>query len=108
MIKVINGKRYNTETADAVFYYNNGKFQSDFGYRSKTLHLTPKGSWFLHHWGGPMTDMAVAVGSNGRGWGEEIEAVSGDDAYGFLEAHSDDPDALAAIEKHFAFRVHDA
>lgn len=108
MIKVINGKRYNTETADMVFRYWNGMPQSDFRYRYKDLYRTRNGAWFIHHDGGAMTDMAVSVGGNGSGWSEEIEPVSEDDAFGFLQAHSDDPDALAAIDKHFADRVQDA
>ena len=108
MIKVINGKRYNTETATLMFRHTNGHYQSDFGYRSKSLYLTPGGAWFLLHFGGPMTDMATQVGNNGRGWGEEIEPVSDDDAYGFLEAHSDETEALDVIWKHFADRVVDA
>lgn len=51
--------------------------------------------------------MSVSVG-NGRGGSESIEPVSSDDAYGFLEANSDDSDALAAIEKHFASKIVDA
>jgi hypothetical protein len=108
MIRVINGLRYNTETATRVFFHTNGAYANDFSYRSKSLFLTPKGAWFIRHWGGPMTDMATRVGNNGRGWGEEIEAVCEDDAYGFLEAHSDDSEAMEAIEKYFPDRVVDA
>jgi len=108
MIKVIDGKRYNTETATLVFFHSNGAYSSDFNYRTKTLYVTKNGSWFIHHVGGPMTDMAVSVGNNGRGGSEGIEPVCGDDAYGFLEAHSDETDAQQAIQEHFAFRVVDA
>lgn len=104
MIKVIEGKRYNTEKATLVYSYWNGCSTSDFRHRSKTLYLTQSGVWFLHHEGGALTDMAVRVGNNGRGGSEDIEPVSADDAYGFLEAHSGDPEALKAIETYFADR----
>jgi hypothetical protein len=107
MIKVIDGKRYNTETALSVFSYWNGYGRSDFQYRTKRLYLTKKGAWFLHHEGGAMSDMAVSV-RGGRGGSEDIEPVSDDDAYGFLESHSDEPDAQAAIDKYFHDRVIEA
>lgn len=108
MIKVIDGKRYNTDTAECVFSHWNGYSRSDFKFRTKKLYRTKNGTWFMHHEGGAMSDMAVNVGNNGRGGSEDIEPVSPDDAYGFLEAHSDDSDALEAITLHFADRVQDA
>ena len=108
MIIVINGKRYNTETAELVFAYWNGVGHNDFRYRTKKLYRTKNGAWFIHHDGGAMTDMAVSVGSDSRGGSEDIEPVSDDDAYGFLEAHSDELEAREAIEQLFADRVADA
>lgn len=108
MIRVIDGKRYNTETAELVYKYENRYNYSDFHYRSKTLYRTQKGAWFIHHYGGALTDMAVAVGSNGTGGSADIEPLDDEDAFGFLQAHSDEDDALEAIEKYFADRVQDA
>lgn len=108
MIKIIDGKRYNTEKAECVFSYWNGYSTSDFHYRTKTLYRTQGGAWFIHHEGGALTDMAVSVGNGGKGGSEDIEPVSDEDAFGFLQAHSDDSEALEAIEKHFANRVQDA
>lgn len=108
MIKIIDGKRYNTETAELVFEYANGHNCGDFQYRSKDLYRTKGGAWFIHHFGGAMTDMSVPCGNNGRGGSSDIEPVSDTDALGFLEAHSDDNAALAAIEKYFADDVVDA
>lgn len=108
MIKVISGKRYDTSKAEEIFTHWNGKMQSDFRYRHKRLFRTTSGAWFLHHRGGAMTDMAVPVGNNGSDGSESIEPLGDDDAFGFLQAHSDEDDALAAIEKFFADRVVDA
>lgn len=108
MIMIIDGKRYDTETADCVYAWSNNHFVSDLGHRSKSLYRTKSGAWFLHHEGGAMSDMAVSVGSNEYGGSEKIEPVSEDDAFGFLQRHSDDADAMKTIEKYFASRVEDA
>jgi len=108
MIRVIDGKRYNTETATKIFSHWNGCSRSDFQYRTKALFRTVKGKWFLHHYGGAMTDMAVSAGNNGRTGSESIEPIDESDALGFLEAHSDDSEAAAAIETHFADQVEEA
>lgn len=108
MIKVIDGKRYNTDTAEQVFWHSNGAMRNDFKFREKTLYRTKGNAWFIEHTGGPMSDMATRLGGGSIGWGEEIEPVSDDDAYGFLEAHSDDAAAMGAIDKYFADRVQDA
>ena len=62
----------------------------------------------MHHVGGALSDMAVSVGNGATGGSEAIEPVTADDAYGFLEAHSDDDEALAAMEQYFADRITDA
>ena len=108
MIKVIDGKRYNTETAELVYDYDNGAVWGDFRYRSKTLYVTKAGAWFLHHVGGASSDMAKSLGNGSRSGSSDIEAINADDAYGFLEAHSNDSEALAAIEKYFPDRVVEA
>ncbi len=108
MRKIIDGKRYDTETASLIFSHGNGHFRSDFKYRSKSLYRTKNGAWFIHHVGGAMSDLSVNVGNGGRGGSECIEPTNDDDAYGFLEAHSEDPEALDAIAQWFDTRVTDA
>lgn len=109
MIKVIDGKRYNTETATRVFCYENGHFVSDFRYRSKELYLTKKGNWFVFHEGGAMTDMAASAGNNGTSGSSDIEPVTPEDAFGFLQAHSGEYDsAEKALEEHFASWIEEA
>lgn len=108
MRKMIDGKRYDTDQAELVYEWCNGHYESDFNYRSKALYRTASGAWFLRHEGGALTDMARRCGSNSYCGGDAIEAISDDDAYGFLEAHSDESQAVEAIEAHFAARVTDA
>jgi len=104
MRKVIDGKRYDTEAAELIYVWNNGRY-GDFRFRSKSLYRTRNGAWFFYHAGGPVTDMAVSVGNNGYGGSETIEPIDDDDAYGFLQAHSDDSDAEELIDQYFADRV---
>jgi len=107
MIKIINGRRYNTDTATSVFFRDNGHFVADFSHRSKQLFRTKNGVWFIHHQGGAMSDMAQYYGKN-LGGSESIEPIDDEDAFGFLQSHSDDDDAQAAIVTYFADRVIDA
>lgn len=108
MIKIMGGKRYDTDRAERVFHYWNGYGAGDFKYRTKSLYRTANGAWFIHHEGGALTDMARSAGSSGVSGSSDIEAICEDDAYGFLEAHSDDDEALVAIETYFSNRVKEA
>ena len=104
MKKVINGKVYNTETAELVHDWTNGYGRNDFKFRTKDLYRTKKGNWFIYHEGGPMTDMAVSVGSNSYGGSEDIEPISEKDALRFLESHDGAEEAL----KYFADQIEEA
>jgi hypothetical protein len=105
MKKIIDGKRYDTETAECVYRWDNGHYPSDFRYRYKFLYRTKNGAWFIHHEGGALTDMAQPCGSNSTCGSEALEAISAEDAYEFLEANSGETDAQEAIEQYFADRV---
>jgi len=83
MKKVINGKVYDTKTAELVHEWSNGHFTNDFQYRSKDLYRTSKGNWFIHHEGGAMTDMAQSCGNNSVCGSSDIEPISERDALGF-------------------------
>lgn len=103
MRRVIDGKRYDTETAQEVHAWDNGRYQSDFRYRAKSLFRTAKGAWFIYHEGGAMTDMARTVGDASAA-GADIEPVTDRDALAFLESHGGEE----AIELVFADQVADA
>lgn len=102
MIKVIDGKRYNTATAKKVHSVSHG-FLGDFEYREKTLYRTPKGSWFLYHRGGAQTDMVTYVGGGYSG-GEDIEPITEDEAFDFLQ----EVNGVEALEQYFGDRIQDA
>lgn len=90
MKKIISGKIYDTETADLIHEWWNGRSISDFNHRSKSLYRTKKGTWFIHHIGGAMTDMQIPAGSNSFTGSESIEPVTEEEVIEFLETHDGD------------------
>jgi hypothetical protein len=104
MIQIIDGRRYNTETATQVYAYSNGVGSNDFQYLRETLYRTPKGSWFIHYDGGAMTQYARSCGRNSRCGDSGLKAMTPDQAYAWLELHFQ----TDAIEEYFADRVQDA
>lgn len=104
MRQVIQGKLYDTATAEQVHHWDNGHFSTDFKFREKTLYRTGKGNLFIHHIGGAMTDMAQPAGSNSYSGGESIEPINEQTAVRFLESHN----GTDAILKHFPDHVDEA
>ena len=104
MKKVINGKRYDTETATKVAddsYSNYG----DFGYWSEEIYRTKRGNWFLVGEGGAMSPYARAVGQNETRGGSVIIPFTKKEALAWLEAHTSSSEAY---EKYFTDIVEDA
>ena len=104
MRQVINGKLYDTTTAEQIHRWDNGHFSTDFKFRAKTLYRTQKGNLFLHHEGGAMTDMSQPTGSNSYSGGESIEPIDEQTAVRFLESH----DGTDVMLEHFPDYVEDA
>jgi hypothetical protein len=98
MKKVVDGKRYDTETATKVGYWDNGLPISDFGNVDETLYRTKNGAYFLFGRGGALTSYSVQVGNNGRGAGRDIIAMTPQEALEWLEHHGYDvPDGCPEI-----------
>lgn len=85
MLKIINGKRYNTETAEKLCDLPCEVRQSEIGWHKTELYLTANGAFFLAGKGNAwsMWDQS-APGSSGPG--EGIRPVGDDEARSFLEA----------------------
>lgn len=67
MKKIVNGKMYNTETAELVEEYNNGLSSSDVKHIREELYKTRKSVYFLYAEGGALTCYSE---SNGKtSWG---------------------------------------
>ena len=98
MKKIINGKRYDTETAEMVAddsYSNYG----DFEYWSEELYRTKRGNWFLCGEGGAMSRYSRSVGQNETGGGSAIIPLTRGKALAWLGAHAP---ASEAYEEYFA------
>lgn len=67
MKKIIDGKLYNTATADEIAVWENFQNCSDFRYCSEALYKTKKGNYFLFCEGGPLSKYSESGG--GSTWG---------------------------------------
>lgn len=104
-IKIIDGKRYNTETALQVWHHDSGGSVSDFRHFEETLYVTDKGAWFTCGSGGPMSPYARTIGQNQwSGSRDVIRAITADEARAWLETH----DADEIVMLHFADQIVDA
>lgn len=104
MKRIIDGKRYNTETAAKIAEWNNNRFGGDFGRLAETLYVTPKDNWFIQYDGGASTVYAVSCGQNSRCGSSGIKPVTKTEALKWLEAHH----KTDAIEEYFTDQVEEA
>lgn len=104
MRAVIDGKRYDTETATMVANWANGDDPGNAHYIEEQLYRTPRGNWFITGWGGPFTEYVARDGINSRTWGSRLRPVSARQAMRWLELHG----KVGAIEQYFADSVEDA
>jgi hypothetical protein len=103
MKKIVNGKRYDTETADLIASWGNGYYSSDFKHCEEELYRTKKGNFFLFGEGGPMSKYAVGNG-NGYSGGSDLAPMTPDEARQWLE----DTGNFSELETLFADSVEDA
>lgn len=62
MKKIINGKKYNTETATMLGSWDNGIY-GDLDSVSETLYRKKNGEYFVHGEGGPRTQYCEVIGN---------------------------------------------
>ena len=104
MKRIIDGKRYNTETATQIATWTNGHNYGDFYYCKEVLYRTAKGAFFLHGESGAVGKYSRSAGQNCSRPGQAITALSDSDARAWLEEHG----KTAAIEEYFADAITDA
>jgi len=106
MKAIIDGKRYDTGTAEEIASTGGGRGhnpRSDFHRWEQTMYRTKRGAWFVHSIGGALTEWREQC-ADGWSWGETIRALSPDEARAMLEEWN----AVEALEEHFASEVEDA
>ncbi|MDY6830978.1 MAG: hypothetical protein SWC96_03925 [Thermodesulfobacteriota bacterium] len=103
MMRIIEGKRYNTETAEKIVDWSNSYPPGDFKRCAESLYRTKKGNWFLAGEGGPMSKYAEPVGDM-TGGGSGIIPLTDQDALQWLE----DKEFVDEIEAYFSESIDDA
>ncbi len=103
MKRVIDGKMYNTETAEELASAHNGLNASDFDYCQESLYRTKKGVFFLAGDGGARTKYARRV-SNGTCEGSGIIPLLEEEALAWLEENHE----TELIEELFSDQVVEA
>lgn len=86
MKKIINGKRYDTDSAKEIGHYDED-ITNDLDYISESLYLKRTGEFFLAGSGGARTRYG---GTTSDGWycsGETIEPITDDSARKWVEKH---------------------
>jgi hypothetical protein len=63
MKKIINGKKYDTDTAELVGEWDNGHYYTDFSWCSEALYRKRTGEFFLHGKGGARSRWCEWVGN---------------------------------------------
>ena len=88
MKKIINGRRYDTETAH-LCGSDGYSHEGDFSYWYEELYRKNNGEFFLYGEGGPMSKYVVSVGQNEWSGGAKIIPLSVKSAQEWAEEHLD-------------------
>lgn len=89
MKAIINGRKYDTDTAKKIASYWNGHSCRDFCNVTEELYIKRTGEYFLYGYGGPMSKYAHAVGDNSWSGGEKITPLTEAEARVWAETHID-------------------
>ena len=86
MKRIIDGKVYDTSTAEEICYdgYSDSR---DFSHYCETLYRTKKGQYFIHGYGGPMSQYAESIGNNTTSGSDRLWLVDEARARDFCEKH---------------------
>lgn len=108
MKRIINGKRYDTDTAKFIKTYSSGLSISDFRYYDESLYLKKTGEFFLYATGNGASEYAGKYGDL-RGPGEKIVPLTLDEARAWVEK-IEDPDLYEELfdveeESNIAFSL---
>jgi len=97
MLKIIDGKRFNTDTATTICISDAGLSVSDFSHENTTLYRSPKGQFFLSGWGGPSSRWRHDSG-NGFCEGDGLYLIDALEARVFAEQHGTPEDVEEFFE----------
>ena len=89
MKRIINGKKYDTDTAQLMGSWENYGGWRDFSHMGETLYRKKTGEYFLLGEGGPNTKYAERVDTNSWSGGSRIMPLTYDEARQWAEEHLD-------------------
>lgn len=89
MKKIINGKRYDTETAEYIGSTSWGDGPSDFNHWSEELYRKRTGEFFLYGEGGANSKYREEISMNSWSGGEKIIPLTDDEAREWAEEYLD-------------------
>ncbi len=92
MKKIINGKVYDTDKAERVGEWDNGKWDDRLYRCCEDLYRKRTGEFFLYGYGGPGSKYSVSCGNNSWSGGEKIIPLSYEAAQEWAEEHLDGDD----------------
>lgn len=85
MKKYINGKKYDTETAVKVGYFELNNDYSSFSWYDETLYRKKTGEFFIYGTGNAASPYSESRGSNRHGSGSRIKPLTFDEAREWAE-----------------------
>lgn len=92
--KIINGRMYNTETAQVLGTWSNGWNRGDFNFEEETLHKKKTGEYFIYGHGGAMSSYGESCG-DGNFSGERFTPISEETAKEWAEKYLDAEEYIA-------------
>jgi len=98
MRQVIEGRVFDTSTAQLVHEWSSGHYRGDFHRAEEALYKTKKGAYFIAGEGGALSSWSVPVGDNGRGGSSGIRPLTEVEARTWCEEHEA---PASIIEKYF-------
>ena len=88
MRAIIDGKQYDTDTAELISTFGMGN-PSDFRHVREGLYKTSKGKFFLDGEGGPLSAYAQSIAMNEWIGGRKLVPLSNSEALRWCEDHAD-------------------
>ena len=86
MKKIINGKKYDTDTAECVGHDSFG-CRGDFRYWFEQLYQKQTGEFFIYGEGGPFTKYGKTCTDSAKAFGENIYPLTIVEAQEWVERH---------------------
>ncbi|AQQ71187.1 hypothetical protein SMSP2_01553 [Limihaloglobus sulfuriphilus] len=96
MKNIINGKVYDTETAELICSYKYG-YEGDFRYVYEALYKSYNGQFFIEYKGGAMSKYSEITGPNEAFGGSGIRLIDEDEARDFIESNGSTEDYVKAF-----------